>query len=175
MYISISEEFKSVATINLTPVSIIIITFLCTCIHTLCMQLENAESAEQFSSMLASDEFDFRYQSGLPQPVSKISFNDKQKVVAEMSLHFSVLVSLAELEQLRRGLEIQKFSSLLQLHPNVIRRAFLPPNQHITAEFIQDMYVPVLSPKGSNRREGEEAIVMTWCHYLQRIEGVNYI
>ena len=68
------------------------------------MQLESAESAEQFSSMLASDEFDFRYQSGLPQPVSKISFNDKQKVVAEMSLHFSVPVSLAELEQLRRGL-----------------------------------------------------------------------
>ena len=33
MYISISEEFKSVATINLTPVSIIIITFLCIYMH----------------------------------------------------------------------------------------------------------------------------------------------
>ena len=49
------------------------------------MQLE---SAEQISSMLASDEFDFRYQSGFPQPVSKISFNDKEKVVAEMSPFF---------------------------------------------------------------------------------------
>ena len=49
MYISISKEFKSVATINLPPVSIIIITFLCTCIHTLCMQLESAESASNLA------------------------------------------------------------------------------------------------------------------------------
>ena len=27
-----------------------------------------------------------------------------------------------------------------------------PPHQHITAEFIQDMYVPVLSPKERRRR-----------------------
>ena len=76
-------------------------------------------SAEEFTSVLSSDEFDFRYQSGFPQPTSRIDFADKEKVVSDLSLHYSVLVSLAELEQLHRGLALQNFSSLMHSHPKV--------------------------------------------------------
>lgn len=110
--------------------------------------------------MLSSDEFDFRYGSGFPQPASRIAFADKERVLADLSLHYSVLVSLAELEQLHHGLALQKFSSLMESHPKVIRRAFQPPEQTITSDFIQDLFVPKLSAKGSNRREVEEAIIM---------------
>ena len=66
------------------------------------IQLKNVDSAEEFTYMLSSDEFDFRYQSGFLQLASRIHFADKEKVVPDLSLHYSVLVSLAELEQLRR-------------------------------------------------------------------------
>lgn len=79
----------------------------------------NFDSAEEFASMLSSDEFEFHYQSGLPQSAIRIDFADKDKIVADLCLHYSVLVSLSELEQLRHGLEQQKFSSLMQSHPNV--------------------------------------------------------
>ena len=61
--------------------------------------------------MLSSDEFDFRYQSFLPHPASRIDFADKEKVVSDLS-YYSVLVSLAELE-LCRGLCTKTATRLL--------------------------------------------------------------
>ena len=135
------------------------------------LQLQNTASPDEFVALLSSDEFEFRYHCGLPQPACCIDFADKEKVVADLSLHYSVLVSLAELEQLRRGLALQKFSSLMQSHPRVMRKAFQTSDHKISSEYIQDLFVPRLSLRGSNQREVEEAIVMTWIRYLQNIEG----
>lgn len=88
-----------------------------------------------------------------------------------MCLHYSVLVSLAELEQLRRGLAVQKFDSLMELYPQLLRKAFQPSQCKITSEYIQDLFVAGFSPVGSNKRLVEEAIVMMWIHYLQYLEG----
>ena len=85
--------------------------------------------------------------------------------MADLALHFSVLVSLAELEQLRRGFELQKFSVLISKHPQVMRKAFLPPVQAISADFLQDIFEPILAPRGINKREAEEAVLLTWHHY----------
>ena len=87
------------------------------------LQLQNTARPDEFVALLSSDEFEFHYHCGLPQPACRIDFADKEKVVADLSLHYSVLVSLAELEQLRRGLALQ-FSSLMQSHPRVMRKAF---------------------------------------------------
>ena len=120
---------------------------------------------------MSSDEFDFRLASGFPRPASCIPFADKGKIVSDLSLHYSVLISLAELEQLQRGLALQTFSSLIETNPTVMRKAFQPPEQ-ITSTFIQDLFVPSLSQKGSNKWEKEEAIVMRWIQYLANIAGV---
>jgi len=105
------------------------------------------------------------------KPASRISFSEKQKIVDAMCLHFVILESLAELEQLRRGLAVQKFNSLMEAFPHVVRKAFTPPEQKISSDMLQDLFVPAFSPKGSNRREVEEAVVMCWLQYLQHVEG----
>ena len=114
------------------------------------------------------DEYDFRFTCGVKPTVR---FLEKQQVVNAMCLHYSVLVSLAELEQLRRGLAVQKFDSLMESFPQLLRKAFQPYQCKITSVYIQDLFVAGLSPVGSNKRPVEEAIMMMWIHYLQYLEG----
>ena len=56
--------------------------------------------------MLSSDEYD---NCGVSKPSARMSLSDKGKVVEAMCLHFSILPSLAELEQLCRGLPFESF------------------------------------------------------------------
>ena len=98
-------------------------------------------------------------------------FSDKKKIVDALCLHYTVLVSLAELEQLRRGLAMQKFSCLMKSFPAAIRKAFEPPIKKITNAYIEDLFVADYSPVGSNKRVLEENILMTWVRYLQYVEG----
>ena len=111
---------------------------------------------------MTSDEYDFRFSCGITKPTAR--FSDKQQIVNAMCLHYSVLVSLAELEQLRRGLAIQKFNSLMDSYPQLLRKAFQPPQCKITSEYIQDLFVAGFSPMGSNKRPREEAL--WWCGYV---------
>ena len=138
------------------------------------MQLAGVDNNKEFKDLLGSDEYDFRYDCGVTKPCHRIPYSDKEKFVEAISLHCSVLVSLAELEQLRRGLTIQKFASLMESYPITLRKVFRPPEIQITSEIIQDMFLPSLSAKGSNKRNVEEAIVMTWIQYLQSLEGMSF-
>lgn len=135
-------------------------------------QLASVNSEEQFRSLLSSEEYEFRYDCGISKPSGRIPFSDKVKVVEAMSLHCCVLASLAELEQLRRGLAMQKFSTLMEAFPEIVRKAFNPPERKISSSFIQDLFVPRLSPVGSNKREVEEAVLIIWIRYLQKLEGI---
>lgn len=92
-----------------------------------------------------------------------------------MCLHYSVLVSLAELEQLRRGLSLLKFDSLMTSYPDLLKKTFEPPKFEITRDFVQNLLTPDFSPVGSNNRNTEEAIVMTWIHYLRYLESMYQI
>ena len=58
-----------------------------------------------------------------------------------MCLHYSVLISLAELEQLRRGLDIQKFNLLMESSHKAIRKAFVPPEIKVTSDFLRSCIV----------------------------------
>ena len=124
-----------------------------------------------FKSLLSTEEYDFRFACGVTKAISRIELPDKSKIIDALCLHYVILVSLAELEQLRRGLAIQKFNSLMESVPTVIRTAFEPPIQKISSGVIQDMYTTMFSPSGSNKRVIEESIVMSWVRYLQFVEG----
>lgn len=89
-----------------------------------------------------------------------------------MCLHYTVLSCLAELEQLRRGLAVQKFNSLMECYPELLRKVFQPAVRPITSAMIQDLFVGNFSPVGSNSRAIEEALLMTWTRYLENIEGI---
>lgn len=134
-------------------------------------QLDCTTNEQEFRSLLSSDEFDFRFTCGVAKPTARISFSEKQQIVCAMCLHYTVLVSLAELEQFRRGLAIQRFDALMESFPDLLRRAFEPSEREVTAEYLQDLFVPIFSPVGSNQRITEEAITMLWIRYLQYLEG----
>ena len=36
---------------------------------------------------------------------------------------------------------------------------------------IEDLFKPLFSPKSTNRRKTEEAIIMKWIEYLRNVEG----
>lgn len=88
-----------------------------------------------------------------------------------MCLHYTVLSSLAELEQLHRGLTIQKFNTLMEYFPQLLRKAFQPSLHPITSGMIKDLFVANFSPPGSNNRPVEEALVLMWTRYLNHLEG----
>ena len=125
----------------------------------------------EFHGLLSSEEFDFRYICGVSKPVVRIPFSEKEKVISAMCLHYTILVSLGELEQLRRGLSMQRFNYLMDSFPIVLRKAFEPPKYEISSELIQDMLLAEFSPKGCNQRTTEEAILMCWIQYLRHSES----
>ena len=120
---------------------------------------------------MTSEEYDFHFSCGVTKPTAHIQFSEKQQVVEAMCLHYSILLSLAELEQLRRGLAVQKFDFLMESFPQLLQKAFQPSQCEITSEYIQDLFYAVLSPIGSSKRLVEEAIMMMWIRYLKHLEG----
>ena len=97
-----------------------------------------------------------------------MKLDDKSAVISAVCLHYTVLVSLAELEQLKRGLQTAKLTTIMDKHAHEL---FLHSQNPITADFIQDMFVADYSDRGSNNRVKEEAIMMNWVSYLQELEG----
>lgn len=120
-------------------------------------QLADINSDEQFTNLMTIDEYDFHFTSGITKPT--VHFLDKQWIVNAMCLHYSVLVSLAELEQLCRGLAIQKFDSLMQSYPKLFRKAFQPPQCKIISKYIQDLFVFSYGKQQKANRGGNDDYV----------------
>ena len=97
-------------------------------------QLADSTCVTDFKEMLDSDEYSFRFSCGVSKPTARIQFSDKQKVIAALCLHYTVMGRLAELGQLRRWLAIQKFNYLRETNPHIIRKAFQPPATRITSD-----------------------------------------
>ena len=120
---------------------------------------------------MASEEYEFRFACGVSKATCRIPLTDKEQVVNALCLHYTVFASLAELEQLRRGLGILSFHAIMDSHPHLLRKVFAPPQTVITSTYIQDLFVPDFSPTSSNQRREEETIIMMWIRYLQHIES----
>ena len=65
-------------------------------------------NSDSFKKMIASDEYEFQCSCGVNKPITRIQFSEKEKIINAMCLHYSVLINLAELEQLRRGLDFKE-------------------------------------------------------------------
>lgn len=107
-------------------------------------QLFETSDDASFKELIGSSDYDFRFECGITKPAYRL---EKQKTIDAMCLHFCVLSSLAELEQLCHGLAVQKFAALMELSPHAMRRAFQPPLTKVSSEYLQDLYVPIFSPK----------------------------
>lgn len=100
-----------------------------------------------------SQEFDFRFQCGVGEPAASITLDDRQRIVDAFCLHYCIFATLTELDQVKQGLMVQKFSVLMEKYPNVVRTAFQPVKEVITSSLIEELYCgnATLAPRGSER------------------------
>lgn len=123
--------------------------------------------------LLDSEEYDMRYSIGIGQPSSSLQYDDLDRIVQAFATHFSIVCVKAELDQLTEGLNALGILDLIRSNPNKMRQLFFSGNEvSLTADKMLAMFHSNLSPLGSNRRESEEAVLMKWVNYLQKIEGL---
>ena len=111
------------------------------------------ESTQEFRALLDSQEYDFRFQCGICEPAASVTLEDKQRIVEAFCLHYCVFSTVAELEQLKQGLQLQKFSTLMEIYPSTVRTAFQPAMEIITSGVIEQLYSnhANLAPRGSEK------------------------
>ena len=124
-------------------------------------------------NLSALPKYEFILECGVTKPTAMMHLSDKATVISAVCLHYSVLGSLAELEQLRRGLQTTRFFALMQNNVSLMKPLFIYQNKIITSDFIQDFFEVVYSEKGSNNRMKEEALMINWITYLQLLEGLS--
>jgi hypothetical protein len=123
----------------------------------------------------ASFEFNERFSAGYCKPI--VQMVDKEEFLRCMILNYSVSLCQAELDQFVKGLELHNVLTVLRYHPNQSRKLFQGNMEPLTAEMLDDMFTPELSPVGNIKREREEEILFNFTHFVEEIEKgkVQYI
>ena len=120
---------------------------------------------------MSSSEYDFLAECGLFTSFTPLA--EKADLVRAASIHYVLLSTLAELEQLRKGIiQTLDFKNLISSHPSLIKDLFIHKEEGVTAKYIQDLYSVKYSPSGSSTRIIQEAIIMNWISFLHDVEGI---
>ena len=115
--------------------------------------MEETTTEEDFHQLICSSDYEFVLECGVTKPAVTMHLSDKEKMISAVCLHYAVLGSLAELEQLRRGLHTLRFSALMESYPTLFKQLFLHCKTSVTADFIQDLFHVDYSVSGSNNSE----------------------
>jgi len=104
---------------------------------------------------------------------SSIPFSNNERIVNILKTEHGIVPSIPGLEQLRIGfVGIAGMQIFIQNHLELLKGVLSAPAKKIvTACFIQEEYVPMLSEKGSNQLATEEELVILWNGYLEDVEG----
>jgi len=123
----------------------------------------------------ASYDFNERFSAGYCKPLVQIV--DKDEFERCIALNYTVSSCQAELNQFMKGLELHNVLSVLRSHPNQSRKLFQGKTEPLTAEILDGIFEPELSPVGNIKREKEEEILFNLNHFLEEIEKgkVEYI
>ena len=81
----------------------------------------------------------------------------------------------AEIQQFMDGLNVLGIGTLLKSFPECFKEMFVHTLKAVTAHDLDKIFIPQFSPRGSNIREKEEAIVLNWKDYIYEAEGKGYL
>ena len=132
--------------------------------------MQDADDAGALRDVLYSDEFDFRYDCGIVQPVHSIQYSDKKKIAGAMIKYFSFIRCLPQLQQLKEGLCVLGVLQLLQEN-GAVHHLFASAVPLLSSNELYDLFKPRLSPEGSNRNVEEVTALYQWANYLQAVAG----
>ncbi len=135
------------------------------------MQLKQASTEEELKKLI-DKKFSFRFDCGVFQPTPQLKLSDKEHIISSISVHFCVYSCKAELDEMRRGLLSLNFMVVMSGNPSL--KALFKMNteaQKLTAEEVENLFLPVFSPQGSNKRIKEEQVMMHFLEFLQDLQG----
>ena len=131
------------------------------------VKLQGTEDAEEFKS-LASFGCDFRFSHGYTKPV--VTLQEKDEFLKAISLHAIVLASLHELDQFIQGLTTCGILEMIRANPELFRPIFQLSKKKLTADLLDNIFLPLFSPGGSNKRVKEESVVFNFNQMLENVE-----
>ena len=90
-----------------------------------------------------------------------------------MILHYTILSTVAELEQLKQGMKAQQFDVLMKKQPRLLMPVFEAPKIKLTSSIITELYCRsnVLCFQSKVQRIKKEAIFEQWLKYVEELEG----
>lgn len=141
-------------------------------IQFLLMQLSKCETSSEIHQLLDSEEFQFRFDAGVTVPSASIGIEQKDEIVHSLVMHYLVYTCKAELDQLTQGLSELGVLRLLHSYPTLFRPLFTASHKpKLTADQVSMTFSVQWSPRGSNQREAEEAVIFGWMEYLDGVKG----
>ena len=132
--------------------------------------LEKIKDLEVFTKV-ASFKCPFRSQAGFSKPV--ITIEDKDKLFHAIALHSTLLTSLSEINQFVEGLNLYGLLNHLHQYPLKACHLFLHTRNQLTAEKMDDLFMPLFSPRESNKHTSGEAVSLNGSSYLEDVESGN--
>ena len=117
--------------------------------------------------------FDLRCMCGVTVPSTRLKFSDLSELIQNMCLHFVIYTAKSELDQLRDGLTTLGLLHIMESNYMQFLPSFLACHQEeLTADKLIGLFkIDVWSPKGSNDREDEEAVIVNWENYVRTTKG----
>ena len=132
------------------------------------MELNNLTNPDEFKQK-ASFESDYRFDAGYAKPI--VTMADKDDFIKCIALHYTILVSLSELNQFVDGLNTCNMLHLIKEDPDSFRCLFEVGHAKLTAEDVDYIFDPVFSPAGSNKFAIEQSIIFNFNQYLEDAES----
>lgn len=148
---------------NVSPT---IAEILCEEIKDVLKSLENVTDEEEFKEK-ASFQCNFRFDSGYSKPF--VTLSDKDEFFRCIALHHVILMCLSELDQFIDGLNNCNVLQLIRSNAEAFRKVF-EFSDCLTAELLDEIFVPVYSPPGSSAFVKEQAIMFNFNQLLEDIE-----
>ena len=140
---------------------------------TIYIQLENVSTEEELKHLI-NEKFSFRFDCGVCQSTSSVTLSDEH-IISSIALHFCIYACKVELDEIRRGLLSLGFMGLMCQNPSLKSLfKFNPEFNKLTVEILENLFVLVFSPEGSNSRAREQQTIMHFLELLQDIEGKVY-
>ena len=133
-------------------------------------ELKIIEDPEEFKRA-ASFECALRFDAGFCKPI--VTIEDEVKMLHIITLHYTLLQSLAQVNQFIEGLKLNGLLECMRQHPYEARKLFIYENNQISGEELDDLLVPLFAKSGSNKRELEERVSFNFTRYLEDVNDAK--
>eukprot|EP00794_Sanderia_malayensis_P005842 gene5842-6540_t len=138
-------------------------------IHAFVKSLQNAETEAAFQE-ICDENINTVFDAGITKP--RLSLEDKENIIESLSWKTVIGDSMLPLLEFLDGLSLHGFLQMVRKHPEDARYLFQGISKApLTADYVDDLFLPQLSVSGSNRRNLEEELLMNFTHFLEDLEG----